>query len=135
MRGEEGLPGHVRAALRCRLDAMIFEDRLDRVAGDVVAEPLKPTADARVAPGLVLLCQPNHQRREVRLGARATGTSRVRAIVFLRHKRSIPSQDRVWRHDADDVRKTTAAKSLAFHGEAAALVVGKANSSASVRGS
>jgi hypothetical protein len=53
---------------------------------------------------------------------------------FLRHKRSIPSQDRVRRNDADDVRKATAAEDLAFHGEAAALVVGEADSSASMRG-
>jgi len=56
MRGEERLPRHVRAALRCRLNAVILEDRFDRVAGDVVTETLEPTADARVAPGRVLLC-------------------------------------------------------------------------------
>jgi hypothetical protein len=30
MRGEEGLPGRLRAALRCGLDAVVLEDRFDR---------------------------------------------------------------------------------------------------------
>src|SRR3989442_1079067 len=47
--------------LRCRLDAVILEDRFDRVAGDVVAKTVKPTADARVAPGWVVLCHADHQ--------------------------------------------------------------------------
>ena len=45
---EEGLPGRLRAALRYRLDAMVLEDRLDRVAGDVVADGLQPGPDPRV---------------------------------------------------------------------------------------
>ncbi len=133
MSGEECLPGHVRAALRCRLDAVILEDRFDRVAGDVAAETLEPTPDARVAPGRVLLCHAHYQRGEVRLGARATRTSRVRAIVFLRHERPIPPQDRVRCDDADDARTPTPSEDLAFHGQAAALVVGEAEPSRSVR--
>jgi hypothetical protein len=53
MRGEERLPGRLRAALRCWLNAVIREDRFDRVARDVVAEARQPAADARVAPGRV----------------------------------------------------------------------------------
>src|SRR2546421_12643350 len=49
MRGKERLQRHGRATLRCRLDPVILEDRFDRVARDVVAETLEPTADARVA--------------------------------------------------------------------------------------
>src|SRR5205823_2054091 len=95
MRGEECLPGHVRAALWCGLNAVILENGFDRVAANVVAEPLEPTADARVAPGRVLLCHADHQHGEVGLGARATRASRVRAIVFLRHAPPIPPSDRV----------------------------------------
>ena len=90
MRGEERLPRHVRAPLRCRLDAVILEDRLDRIAGHVVAERLEPTADARVTPRRILLCHADHQRGKVRLGPRATAATRVRAVIFLRHERSIP---------------------------------------------
>src|SRR5882762_11306007 len=133
MSGEECLPGHVRAALRCRLDAVILEDRFDRVAGDVAAETLEPTPDARVAPGRVLLCHAHYQRGEVRLGARATRTSRVRAIVFLRNERPIPPQDRVRCDDAGYAREPTAAEDLAFHGQAAALVVREAEPSGSER--
>jgi hypothetical protein len=53
MRGEKRLPGGLRATLRRGLDAVVLEDRLDRIAGDVVTETLEPTADARVAPGRV----------------------------------------------------------------------------------
>jgi hypothetical protein len=36
------LPGHLRAALRSGLDAVILQDRFDCVAGDVVAEVFSP---------------------------------------------------------------------------------------------
>jgi hypothetical protein len=42
MRREEGLPGQLRAALRRWLDAVVLEDRLDRVACDVVAHAFSP---------------------------------------------------------------------------------------------
>ena len=77
MRGQERLPGRVRAALRCGLDAVVFEDRFDRVARHVVAETLQPAADACVAPGRVLGRHADHERGDVRLGARATGASRL----------------------------------------------------------
>src|SRR5262245_33775572 len=115
--GEERFPRRARAALWCRLDAVVLEDRLNGVAGDVVAERLEPTADARVPPGRVLLCHAEDQRDEVRVGAGATRTSRGRAIVFLRHERPIPPQDRVRCYDADDACKATPADGLAFHGQ------------------
>jgi hypothetical protein len=57
----------------------------------------------------------------------------VRAIVFVRDERPIPPQDRVRCHDADDGRKPTPAEDLAFHGQPAALVIGEAEPSRSVR--
>src|SRR6516165_11154471 len=69
---EEGLPGRLRAALRYRLDAMVLEDRLNRVAGDVVADALQPAADPRVPPGWVLGRHAHDERRDIWLGARAT---------------------------------------------------------------
>jgi hypothetical protein len=73
------------------------------------------------------------ERVEVRLRARATRASRGRAIVFLRHERPIPPQDRVRWDDADDARQPAPIKDLAFHGEAASLVVADAQPPASVR--
>jgi hypothetical protein len=102
-------------------------------AAGIVTEILEPAADPRIAPRSVLRRHADRQRGEVRLGARATRASRLRAIVFLRHERPIPPRDRVWRHDADDARKPTAAEGVCFHGQAAALVVGEAKPSASVR--
>src|SRR6516165_1691733 len=126
---EEGLPGRLRAALRYRLDAMVLEDRLNRVAGDVVADALQPATDPRVPPGRVLGRHAHDERGDLRFGARATGASRLRAVVFLRHEPAIPPQDGVRGDDAGDGRQTAAANHVAFHGEAATLVVGEAHSS------
>jgi hypothetical protein len=134
MRGEERLPGGLRAALRCGLDAVVLEDSLDRIAGDVVTETLEPTADARVAPGRVLRRHADHQRGEIRLGARATTVSCLRAVVFLGYQRPIPAQDGVRCDDTRDSRQSAPAKKFAFHGQAAALVVGEVEPSRSVRG-
>ena len=119
--------------MRRRLDAVILEDRFDRVAGHVVPETLEPTADPRIAPGRVLLCHADRQPGKVRLGARAARASRVRAVVFLRHERPISPQDCVRRDDADDARKATPAENLAFHRQAAPLVVGETEAPRSVR--
>src|SRR5262245_57261848 len=95
MSGQERLPGRPRAALGCGLDAVVLEDRLDRVAGDVVAEALQPAPDSRVAPGRVLVRQAGHQRDDVRLGAGATGTRVFEPAYFLatsrRYQRRIVS--------------------------------------------
>jgi hypothetical protein len=118
----------------CRLDAMILEDGLDRVASGVVAESLKATAHARVAPRRILPCHADHQRDDVRLGAGTTKASRGRAVVFLRHQRPIPARDRVRCDNADDGRKPPPPDGLAFHGQEAALVVRETEPSGSVRG-
>jgi hypothetical protein len=70
----------------------------------------------------------------MRLSARATTASCLRAIVFLGHQRPIPSQDGVRCDDTRDGRQSAPAKNLAFHGQAAALVVGDMEPSRSVRG-
>ena len=56
---------------------------------------------------------------------RATGASLVRAVVFLGDEPPVPPQDGVGCHDASDVREAAPAEDLAFHGEAASLVVGE----------
>ena len=134
MSGEERLPRRLRAALRCGLDAVVLEDRFDRVPGDVVAEVLQPAADARVAPGRILVRHADDERGDVRLGARATGASRLRTVVLLGDEPPVPPQDRVGCHDAGDGREATTAEDVAFHGEAASLVVGQAQPSGTVRG-
>ena len=134
MRGEERLPRRVRAALRGGRDAVVLEDRLDRVPAHLVAEALQPTADARVAPGRILVRHADHKRRDVWLGRRATGASRVGTVVFLGDEPPVPAQDRVGCHDTGHVRQAASAENAAFHGQAAALVVGEAQPSGSVRG-
>jgi len=83
MRGEECLPRHLRAAFRCGLNAVVLQDRLDRVPSDVMAEVLQPAADAGVAPRRILLRHANDERGDVRLGGRATQPPRLRTVVLL----------------------------------------------------
>jgi len=134
MRPKEGFPRHLRPALRCRLDAAVLEDRFDRVAGNLVADALQPAADPSVAPRRVLGRHPHDERRNVRLRARTTGASRVRAVVFLGHKAPIPTQDRLRCDDTGHTRQPAPAEDVAFHRQAASLVVGEAQASRSVRG-
>ncbi len=57
-----------------------------------------------------------------------------RTVVFLGHEPPVPPQDRVGCHDSGHVRQAAPAENIAFHGQAAALVVGEAQPSGSVRG-
>jgi hypothetical protein len=134
MSGQERLPGRLRASLRCGLDAVVFEDGFDRVARDVVAETLQPAADAGVAPGRVLGRHAYHECGDVRLGARTTGASCLRTVVLPGDEPPIPPEDGVGCHDSGDVREAAPAENLAFHGQAAPLVVGEAKPSGTVGG-
>jgi hypothetical protein len=102
-----------------------LQDRLDRVARDLVAEAPQSAANTCVTPGRVLVRHADHERGDVWLGARPTGASPVRAVVFCGDERPVPPQDGVGCDDAGDVREPTPPEHLAFHGEAASLVVGE----------
>src|SRR4029077_13339652 len=116
------------------LNPVVLENRLDRVAADVVTKPFELTANARVAPTRVHACQRNDQCGKVRLGPRATRASRGRAVVLLRDQRAIPPQNRVRSDDAGDARQPPPAERLTLDRQNAALVVGETDSSMSVRG-
>ena len=89
VRGQKRLPGRLRAALRCGLDAVIPEDRFDRVASELVTQVLQPAADARLA-GRVLVRHADDERGDVRRGIRAPGPSRLRSVVFLGNESPVP---------------------------------------------
>jgi hypothetical protein len=95
---------------------MVFEDRFSRVARHVVAETLQPAADAGVAPGRVLGRHADHERGDVRLGARATGAPRPRVVVLPGDEPPVPPEDGVGCHDSGDVCEAVPAEDLAFHG-------------------
>jgi hypothetical protein len=95
---------------------MVFEDRFNRVAPNVVAQTLQPAADAGVAPGRVLGRHADHECGDVRFGARATGVSRLRAVVLRGDEAPIPTEDGVGCLDAGDVCEAAPADDLAFHG-------------------
>ena len=116
-----------------RLDAVVLEDRLDRIAGDVVPEVRPRAADTPVAPRRVLVREANHERGEVRLGARATRAALLRAVVLPGDQQAIPTQNRLGRHDAGDVGEAPSAEGLAFHGQTASLVIAEANPAGTVR--
>jgi hypothetical protein len=76
-------------------------------------------------PGRVFVRHPDDERGDVGLGTRPTGASLVRPIVFCGDELPVPPQDGVGCDDAGDVREPAPAERLAFHGEAASLVVGE----------
>jgi hypothetical protein len=103
------------------------------VPGHFVAEALQLPADSRVAPGRILVRHADDQRGDVWLGRGATGASLIRPVVFLGDEPSIPPQDGVGCYDALDGREASSAEDLAFHGQAASLVIGEAEPSGSLR--
>jgi len=125
MRREKRLPRRFRAALRCRLDTVIFENRFDRVAGEVMPEMFQPAADPRVAPGRILVSQADDECGEVRLRGRATRPSGLRAVIFLGNELPIPPQNRVRGDDAGDGHQSAPADELALHREATSLIIGE----------
>ena len=116
-----------------RFNAVILEDRFDRIAGNVVPEVLQRAADTCVAPRRVLVRQACDERREIRRCARATRAAHLRAVVLLGDQQTIPAQDRIGGDDAGDVGEAPSAEDVAFHGQAASLVVGEANPLGTVR--
>jgi hypothetical protein len=130
MSGEECFPRHPRAAFWCGLDAVVLQDRLDRIPSDVMSEVLQPAPDARV--GKILVCHADDERCDVRPGGRATRPPRQRTVVLLGDESPVPTQDRVRCDDARDSRAVTTAEDVTFHGEMASLVVGQAQSSGTV---
>src|SRR5262245_2518463 len=115
MSGQERLPWHLRAALRCGFDAVVLEDRLDHVAGHFVAETLQRAADSRVAPRRVLVRHADHEGGDIRLGAGATGDSLLRAGVFPGDEPAVPTEDRVRGDDARDAPEATPTERLSLH--------------------
>jgi hypothetical protein len=56
-------PGHPLPSLRCRVDAVLLQDPLDRVATDFASKVPQSALEPGVAPGLVLPRHPDHQLR------------------------------------------------------------------------
>ena len=116
-----------------RLDAVVRENCLDRVAGNVVADGLQSATDPRVPPRRIFGRHAHDERGDVRLRARTTRALRLRTVVLLGDEPAIPPQDRVRSHDSGNRRESAPAKHFAFHGETAALVVGEAPSAGWLR--
>ena len=101
---------------------VILEDGFDGVAADLVAEVLQRAADARVAPGRVLLRHPSDECDDVPFRSRATEASLLRAVVFVGDEASVPAQDRIGCHDLGDVGQAPSAENVTFHGDPTSLV-------------
>src|SRR4030095_10749768 len=117
----------LRRAFGCGLDAVVLQDRFDRVPSDVVAEVLQSATNPRVAPGRILARHAHDQRRDVRLGIRTTRAPRLRTVVLRGDQQAVPAQDRIGRDDAGDVGEAPLAEGLPFDGQTASLGVGEAN--------
>src|SRR5262245_56610351 len=73
VRGEEGLPRHLRAAFWCGVDARVLQDGFNRVPREVVAEVLQRAADTSIAPGRTLVRHAHDECGDVRLRGRSPG--------------------------------------------------------------
>jgi hypothetical protein len=124
---DELRPRHASPSLRCRVDTVLSQDPLDRVAPQLVTEVLQGTLDAGVAPGLVLPRHPEHQLRDLSAFPRPSRSSSLAAIVLLGHQLPIPAQDRLGRGDGRHRRQPLPPQFLAQRGQPSSLRVREAD--------
>ena len=90
--GPEELPPGDGRPDRCRVDAGALQDGPDGAGPNRVAEPAQLTVDAAVAPGRVLLGQPQHQIADLR--RHAWTTTPVWVGPTAPDQVAVPSQER-----------------------------------------
>ena len=113
---QEGLPGCPMLSYRDGFDTVRSEEITYFGVGDLMAQVYYGTLDAVVAPGWVFLGQAEDELdHDVRHSWPAGRMVSVGAIVpFLRNEPSVPTEDRVGRHDCRQLHYGLAAQSLAL---------------------
>ena len=102
---------------------MVFENALDGVAPEDVAEIAKSTAEPRVAPSWVLRRELHQHLFQPDGRAWTTEAAFGRAVVFVGNQVAIPAQDSVRRQQAGDLLEPFPAKHLAPRCEPSALII------------
>jgi hypothetical protein len=84
---------------------------------------LQRALDPRVAPGRVLLCHPHDQAADLGQYTPSRGASRVGP--FMSHEVSVPSQQRIGRHDRGDLPQCPPSQLKRPHGKPPSVVIGE----------
>ena len=84
--------------------------------------------NSRVAPARVLAGHPDNQLLDFDGGLRTTWPSSLAAIVFPSDQLSMPSKQRVWRHEGIEFEKPFSADRFGLDGESTALLIGESQS-------
>ena len=101
VRSEKRAPGH--ATMRRRLDAMVLEDPLDRIAGDEVPDMAQRTDDSGVSPAIVFSSHCHDQRFDVLVGPGASDRAILAAVVLVCDQPLVPALKGIWRNERSDL--------------------------------
>ena len=126
MRAEKLTPAQLSLPAWCRLNAMFFEQLLNRGAADLVSQAPHDIAETRVAPAWVVAGDGENEVAEFVWLRRSARTTLGAAVVLGRNELAVPTQDRVWRDDTSETAQSAAPHNLALPGEAPTLRVGEA---------
>src|SRR5262249_41630304 len=94
-------PAGLSLSHRCRIDAVFFQDVLDRLVTDPVIDCSKSASDSTITPGRILPRQANdlqYNRRIKRWPADGAGLSTIGSIKLSRDEFPMPTKNR-FRHD------------------------------------
>ncbi len=127
---KEGIPGRPSTPFGSRFEAMVLQDPLHGIAGDLVPEVDERSADSGVAPLRILCSHPHYKIHYILWRHRSTSTSPSTAIVLLGDQPSVPTQNRVGRDNAGYLCQRPPSESLAAHCESAALGIAQSKRSA-----
>ena len=120
---DELVPCRLLRSFGRRLDPVALEDTSDRCLADVVTEVGQRSLDPLVAPGAVLGGHPNRKTPDAASYARPSGATTSAAVVLPGDELSVPTKNRVGRHDAATCRQQLAPKRLPEHSKPPSLVI------------
>src|SRR4051812_47406549 len=100
---EELHPGRFSISLGCRFDTVPSEDSSDRTPSALMPQVGQRTLQPTVAPIPIFLCHTDHQGCYIVLFQRPTGFAVCAPVVLLGNELSVPSQQRCWRYQSDNL--------------------------------
>ena len=123
---QERFPRH--SPLPHGIKPVVEKDSFDRVATDLMAQVVERSSDSRVTPARVFAGHPDDQLLDFDGGLRTTWPSSLAAIVLPGDQLSMPSKERVWRHQGVELQEPLSADRLGLPREPTALLIGESQS-------
>jgi hypothetical protein len=93
-----------------------------------MAQVVERFSDSRVTPARVLSDYPDDQLLDFSRGPRATWPAFLAAIVLPGDQLSMPSKQRVWRHQGVELQEPLSADRLGLDRESTTLLIGEPQS-------